>query len=253
MFSWRKKKERERNESLGDLVSTTTLTEAENELTPSPTTVDSQRGASKTDCVEPARKDKEVSLCSSAECITEATSTITEKTSHHSTLHEIQPLDSSGSIGDASYNTEERASSLPGVHRSSVVSTASSVHSYHTALGSPVPSRAAGEKGAAEREVKHLFSSLKDELLQSMREMVLETTAVLEKKIETVEQSLQSRVEEVKKQIEYVKSEMEQQSQAVGTREEPVDNEASAYLSTLQEVNTICVGQYSLMFEEGLA
>ena len=249
MFSWRKKRERERNEGLGDLVSTTTLTEVENELIPSRTTVDSQRGTSQTDCVEPRRNDKEVPLCSSAQCITEATSTTTEKASHH----EIQPLDSSGSIGDASYNTEERASSLPGVHRSSVVSTASSVHSYHTALGSPVPSRAAGEKGAAEREVKHLFSSLKDELLQSMKEMVLENTAVLEKKIETVEQSLQSRVEEVKKQIECVKNEMEQQSQAAGIREEPVDNEASAKLSTLQEVNTISVGQYSLMFEEGLA
>ena len=108
--------------------------------------------------------------------------------SPHFTSHQLQPSNSGASIG---YYTDESFTSLPEVHRSRGGSSASSISSYYTASGSPLPSRAAGKRVATSE----------GELLQSMRE-IQEKLAKLEGKMATMEQKLESRLGEVERQMQ---------------------------------------------------
>ena len=113
---------------------------------------------------------------------------------------ELRLTNSGSSIG---HHTDE---SLAEARRPRVSSTASSVQSYTTAHGSPLPSRATGKR--REEEVMNLFSTMKDELLQSMRE-IRDKMSKLEGKMDGIEKTFESRMAEVEKQIQSVRSDIQ--------------------------------------------
>jgi hypothetical protein len=122
---------------------------------------------------------------------------------------ELRSTNSGASIG---HHTDESLATEAG-RRPRVSSTASSVQSYTTAHGSPLPSRAAGKK--REEEVMNLFTTMRDELLQSMRE-IRDKMSKLEGKMDGIEKTFESRMAQVEKQIQSVRSDI-QSFQANGT------------------------------------
>jgi hypothetical protein len=136
------------------------------------------------------------------------------------TRQKPQPSPSGASIEDRGYNTEESSSSLPDAHYPRKWSSAStaSASSYHTASSSlPHDLSPISSALLQEREATAPFSSMKDELLKSVREIAQEEMTQLER---TIEQKYEARMEKMEKQMELIQNVIQNLAEAAVTANE---------------------------------
>ena len=134
------------------------------------------------------------------------------------------------STQDGGYATEESSTNLVDgspVHRTRVYSSVSDISnsSYHTAVGGTIHERSVTSSALPMKDPVPPLQSLKDDLFQSMKEVLDASMIKLEKKLESNHQRLAERIDEVEKQM---KEQVERKQNAVwtGDREE--------FLSTAQ-------------------
>ena len=212
MFSLTKKRDDQED------TSTHTPPEGESETVSSPSHPKEGRDREKEECDEPHTQNQDEISISESEQQEPAVVARPSKTASPDITHN-QPVSGNTATNDGGCHTDEVFSSLPEQHRprrgSLASSTTSAASSYHTAVsghdhGSVTSGGATSEREVtSERESVRLFSAL-EELRHSMTRIVHEMVKKLERKIESVESRLGSRMEAMERQVRLGQSDVQQ-------------------------------------------